>query len=180
MRNFMESGRILYGGDYNPEQWLDCPDILAEDVERFKEAHVNVVSMGIFSWAALEPEEGIFDFSWMEERINTLYDNGIYTLLATPSGSRPRWLADAYPEVLRVDDKGVRDRYGMRHNHCYTSPKYREKVRIIDMELAKRFGNHPGVTDGIFLMNLEESATARFARRRSADGLRKNIRLWKI
>ena len=48
MRNFMESGRILYGGDYNPEQWLDCPDILAEDVERFKEAHVNVVSMGIF------------------------------------------------------------------------------------------------------------------------------------
>ncbi len=145
MRNFMESGRILYGGDYNPEQWLDCPDILAEDVERFKEAHVNVVSMGIFSWAALEPEEGIFDFSWLEERINTLYDNGIYTLLATPSGSRPRWLADAYPEVLRVDDKGVRDRYGMRHNHCYTSPKYREKVRIIDMELAKRFGNHPGV-----------------------------------
>ena len=47
----------LHGGDYNPEQWLDRPDILKKDIEYFKKAHINTVSMGMFSWAVLEPEE---------------------------------------------------------------------------------------------------------------------------
>jgi len=66
-------------------------------------------------------------------------------ILATPSGAKPKWMADKYPEVLRVDESRHRNLYGMRHNHCYTSPVYREKTRKINMELAKRFGNHPGV-----------------------------------
>lgn len=142
---FHSFGKMLYGGDYNPEQWLDHPEILEQDIALMKEAHINVVSLGIFSWSALEPEEGRYDFSWMEERINTLYENGISVFLATPSGSRPRWMAEKYPEVLRVDARGQRARYGERHNHCYTSPVYRQKVRQMNMELAKRFGSHPGV-----------------------------------
>lgn len=142
---FNSFGKMLYGGDYNPEQWLDHPEILEKDIELMKEAHINVVSLGIFSWSALEPQEGQYDFGWMEERINTLYENGIYVFLATPSGSRPRWMAEKYPEVLRVDAKGHRALYGERHNHCYTSPVYREKVRQMNMELTRRFGDHPGV-----------------------------------
>ena len=69
-----------------------------------KKAHVNTVSLGIFAWAKLEPEEGVYDFDWMEEIINRLYENGIYVFLATPSGARPHWLADRYPEVLRVNE----------------------------------------------------------------------------
>ena len=143
--HFYGFGKMLYGGDYNPEQWLEHPEILEKDITFMKEAHINVVSLGIFSWSALEPEEGRYDFSWMEERINTLYENGISVFLATPSGSRPRWMAEKYPEVLRVDARGQRAHYGERHNHCYTSPVYREKVRRINMELARRFGSHPGV-----------------------------------
>ena len=137
--------RLIHGGDYNPEQWLYDPSILETDIEYFKKAHINEVSLGIFSWAMLEPEENQYDFEWMESIINRLYENGISIILATPSGAKPKWMADKYPEVLRVDESRNRYFYGLRHNHCYTSSVYREKTRKINMELAKRFGNHPGV-----------------------------------
>ena len=136
---------FLHGADYNPEQWLSRPDILQEDLRLMKEAHINCVSVGIFSWARLEPEEGRFDLDWLEEIINRLYENGVSTILATPSGARPLWMAHKYPEVLRVSSQLTRNRPGRRHNHCYTSPVYREKVRIIDTKLAERFSRHPAV-----------------------------------
>ena len=140
-----KTNRLLHGGDYNPEQWLDRPDILEKDLDMLEEAGCNVVSLGIFSWSTLEPEEGVFNFEWLENIINKLYERGISVILATPSASRPKWLADKYPEVLRVDGERKRALYGFRHNHCYTSPVYREKTAIINKKLAERFGNHPAV-----------------------------------
>ena len=137
--------RFLHGGDYNPEQWLSRPDILRRDVEMMKEAGVNCVSVGIFSWIHLEPEEGTYTFDWLEKIVDDLYRNGIYTVLATPSGARPVWMAKKYPEVMRVTRDGRRLEFSGRHNHCYTSPVYREKVRQIDTKLAERFAGHPGV-----------------------------------
>lgn len=136
---------MLHGGDYNPEQWLDQPEVLEEDIRLFRKAHINCVSLGIFSWAKLEPEEGVYDFGWLDEIIDRLYANGIYTVLATPSGARPQWLAQKYPEVLRVRPDGLRNFYGHRQNHCYTSPLYREKVTQIDTRLAEHYTNHPAV-----------------------------------
>ena len=140
-----ETKQLLHGGDYNPEQWLSMPEILDKDIELLTGAGINVVSLGIFAWAELEPEEGVFNLDWMEKIINRLWENGIRTILATPSGARPKWLADTYPEVLRVSPDRRRMLFGARHNHCLTSPVYREKVARIDRELAKRFGSHPGV-----------------------------------
>ncbi len=137
--------RYLHGGDYNPEQWLDRPDILKKDIEYFKKTHINTVSLGIFSWAVLEPEEGKYNFDWLEEIINNLYKEGIHTILATPSGARPKWMTDKYEEVLRMDPDRTRRFFGGRHNHCFTSPVYRKKVHTIDRKLAERFGNHPAV-----------------------------------
>lgn len=136
---------LLHGGDYNPDQWLDRPDILEKDIELMKQAHINCVSLGIFSWAALEPEEGVYKLDWMKNIIDNLYENGIYTILATPSGARPVWMAEKHPEVLRVGRDLVRNHMGGRHNHCYTSPYYRAKVWEINTLLAQEFGNHPGV-----------------------------------
>lgn len=141
----MQYHELLHGGDYNPEQWLKYPEILKKDIEYLKKANCNEVTVGVFSWSSLEPEEGVFNFGWLEEIINKLYENGIYVILATPSGARPQWLAQKYPEVLRTDEKRVKQLYGRRHNHCLTSPIYREKVRIINSELAKRFAKHPAV-----------------------------------
>ena len=145
MAKKIEYGHFLHGGDYNPEQWLDRPDILQKDIEYFKEAHINTVSVGIFSWAVLEPEEGKYNLDWLEQIIDNLYKEGIYTILATPSGARPKWMADKYPEVLRMDPDRTRRFFGGRHNHCYTSPVYREKVHAIDKLLSQRLGSHPGV-----------------------------------
>lgn len=77
---------MLHGGDYNPEHvgW-DQPEVLEEDIRLFRKAHINCVSLGIFSWAKLEPEEGVYDLGWLDEIIDRLYANGIYTVLATPS-----------------------------------------------------------------------------------------------
>ena len=140
-----KTDKLLHGGDYNPEQWLNCPDILEKDMDMLEESGCNVVSLGIFSWSTLEPEEGVFHLEWLEEIIDKLYKRGISTILATPSGARPKWLADKYPEVLRVDDTRHRKLFGERHNHCYTSPVYREKTRIINRKMAEKLGNHPGV-----------------------------------
>ncbi|MCL2865130.1 MAG: beta-galactosidase [Lachnospiraceae bacterium] len=141
----MKLKKILHGGDYNPEQWLDYPEILEKDITYFQLAKINTVTIGMFSWSTLEPTEGVFQFEWLEEIINRLYAAGISTILASPSGARPKWMADRYPEVLRVREDRTRLLFGGRHNHCYTSPIYREKIEIINRVLGERFGHHPAV-----------------------------------
>ena len=136
---------FLHGADYNPEQWKLTPEIWDEDMRLMNLANCNEMSVGIFSWATIEPEEGTFDFSFLDTIIDKVYAAGGRVILATPSGARPRWLAEKYPEVLRVTENGDRRKYGGRHNHCYTSPIYREKVRIINQKLAERYGKHPAV-----------------------------------
>lgn len=136
---------FIHGADYNPDQWLHAKEVWDEDMQLMKEANCNEMTVGIFSWATLEPEEGKFDFSFLDEIIDKIYKNDGRVVLATPSGARPRWLTEKYPEVLRVREDGHRNRFGARHNHCYTSPAYREKVRIINTKLAERYGKHPAV-----------------------------------
>ncbi len=142
---FPQVNGLLHGGDYNPEQWLDRPDILKKDIELMKEAGINSVTMGVFSWAVHEPTEGNISFDWLAPIMDRLYENGIYTILATPTGARPAWLDEKYPSAMRCNEMGVRNHHGVRHNHCMQSPEFREKVRIIDTALAQKFANHPGL-----------------------------------
>lgn len=136
---------FLHGADYNPDQWRGYPDILAQDPEMMVQAHCNCMSVGIFSWAMLEPREGEYHFEELDRFIENLASKGIRTILATPSAARPRWMAEKYPEVRRVNKAGVREEYNTRHNYCYTSPVYREKTAAIDRLLARRYGNNPNV-----------------------------------
>lgn len=142
----MKQTGFIYGGDYNPEQWLDSPEILKQDIEYMKAAHINEVTLGVFSWSTLEPREGVYQFEWLEEIIERLYAAGISVMLSTPSAARPKWLSDRYPEVLRVNADRSRNLFGGRHNHCYTSTEYRRKIAEIDRRLSERFGTHPAVT----------------------------------
>jgi beta-galactosidase len=137
---------FLHGGDYNPDQWKDTPEIWDEDMRLMKLSHCNAMSVGIFSWVSLEPEEGRFEFGWLDEIMDKLTENGGNAILATPTGARPAWMSAKYPEVLRVQANRQRILHGGRHNHCYTSPVYREKAQIINRKLAERYKDHPALT----------------------------------
>jgi beta-galactosidase len=134
---------LLHGGDYNPEQWPRAT--WAEDDKLMSLAHWNAVTMGIFSWVSLEPEEGRYTFDWMDEILDTQAKAGRVVGLATPSAAPPAWLSHKYPETLRVGSNGVRHRHGNRVNYCWTSPVYRRKVKEIATQIAKRYGNHPAL-----------------------------------
>lgn len=136
---------FLHGGDYNPEQWIDTKEIWDEDMRLMKLAGCNEMSVGIFSWSTLEPREGVYDFSFLDEILDKIYAHGGRVFLATPSGARPHWMADAHPEVLRTLSDGRKQPFGKRHNHCFTAPYYREKVFALDSKLSARYGKHPAV-----------------------------------
>lgn len=136
---------LLHGGDYNPEQWIATPEIWGEDMRLMKLAHCNAMSIGIFSWVMYEPHEGEFSFDWMDRVMDMLADNGVYAILATPSGAKPAWMSHKYPEIRRIGRNGLREPHTGRHNHCFTSPVYREKTQIINTKLAERYGDHPAL-----------------------------------
>jgi beta-galactosidase len=141
----MELDRILHGGDYNPDQWLDRPDVIDEDFRLFPLAGVNVVSVGIFSWARLEPDDGRYDFTWLDAIMDRVAASGMKAVLATPSGAKPAWMSAKYPEILRCQADRRRELHGNRHNHCYTSPAYRRKAVELNSRLAERYGKHPAL-----------------------------------
>ncbi|HLQ97405.1 MAG TPA: beta-galactosidase [Candidatus Dormibacteraeota bacterium] len=150
MRNYektyvSDSKFMLHGGDYNPDQWLDRPDILSDDVKYMQLAHTNAFSIGMFSWSSLESEEGVYHFEWLDDIFENIHKIGGKILLATPSGARPAWLSQKYPEVLRVNEERQKQLHGGRHNHCFTSKVYREKTQQINRMLAERYGKHPAL-----------------------------------
>jgi beta-galactosidase len=134
---------IRYGGDYNPEQWPE--DVWLEDVRLMREAGVNFVTVGVFSWALLEPADGRFDFAWLDRVLDLLHANGIGVDLATATASPPAWLTAAHPEMLPEDADGVRRWPGSRQHYSPTSPVYRRHAARLVRAMAERYGKHPAV-----------------------------------
>ncbi len=100
---------MVHGADYNPEQWKSMPEIWDEGMKLMKQAEMNSATIGVFSWVNLEREEGVFNFDWLDNIIEKLTANGQSFILATPSGARPAWLTQKYPEVSRVEANRVRN-----------------------------------------------------------------------
>ena len=142
IRNFR---RILHGGDYNPDQWLHVPGTVDRDFELMDEARCNTFSVAIFSWAQLEPEPDRFEFGWLDDIFERCGKSGKKLFLATPSASKPAWLAQRWPDSCRMDRDGTRQRWGVRQNSCFASPGFRERVRLINRKLAERYADHPAL-----------------------------------
>ncbi|WP_158861705.1 beta-galactosidase [Leifsonia sp. AG29] len=132
-----------YGGDYNPEQW--APEIWREDVELMKRAGVNLVSVGIFSWARIEPRDGEFDFAWLDDVLDLLHQGGIRVDLATATASPPPWLALKHPELLPVTADGVTLSSGSRQAYCPSSPVYRHYAARLVRAIVDRYAEHPAL-----------------------------------
>ncbi|MFE2634559.1 beta-galactosidase [Streptomyces scopuliridis] len=134
---------LAFGGDYNPEQWPE--EAWQEDVRLMREAGVNLVSLGIFSWALLEPEPGRYDFDWLDRIIGLLHEHGIRIDLATPTVAPPAWFYRAHPDALPVSREGMRYAFGSRGAICHSSPAYRAAAAAITEQLARRYGSHPAL-----------------------------------
>ncbi|MFC5831972.1 beta-galactosidase [Nonomuraea insulae] len=143
MHTLTEGRGLLFGGDYNPEQWPE--EVWAEDAELMRAAGVNLVTVGVFSWARLEPEPGRLDFGWLDRVLDLMAANGIAVDLATPTASPPPWLGHRWPETLPVDEDGHRLWYGSRNQFCPSSPVYRERALEIVTALADRYAGHPAL-----------------------------------
>lgn len=137
------SNCIYFGGDYNPDQWDDAT--IEEDMRLFRKAGINMVTLPVFSWTKLEPEEGVYQFEWLDRLMDLLWENGIRVCLATPTTAQPAWLSTRYPEVLPVDIEGRKRTHGMRVFFCVNSLKYRERAAAIAEQMAKRYQNHPAL-----------------------------------
>jgi len=134
---------IAYGGDYTPEQWPR--EVWHEDVRLMREARVNLVSIGIFTWALLEVEEGEYDFAWLDELIDLLHANGIAVDLGTPTAAPPAWFFARYPDTRIVTADGVTLGSGSRGMASHSAPQYREAIVRVATALARRYGAHPAV-----------------------------------
>ncbi|MFG3275724.1 beta-galactosidase [Streptomyces luteogriseus] len=135
--------RLAFGGDYNPEQWPES--VWQEDVRLMREAGVTLVSVGIFSWALLEPSPGRYDFGWLDRLLDLLHEHGIRVDLGTPTVVPPVWFYRAHPEALPVTAEGVRYEFGSRAAICHSNADYRGAAATITTKLAERYGDHPAL-----------------------------------
>ncbi|MEV6941308.1 beta-galactosidase [Streptomyces sp. NPDC051172] len=137
-------GRILFGGDYNPEQWPE--ETWTEDVRLMRDAGVNSVTLGVFSWARLEPRPGEREFGWLDRLMDLMHAGGIGVVLATPTSSPPPWLGRLHPETLPRDEDGRTEWWGGRQHFSHSSAAYRRYAAAITEDLAARYGGHPALT----------------------------------
>lgn len=139
----MNFPHMLYGGDYNPDQWPE--EIWPEDARLMREAGVNLVSLGIFSWTKLEKRPDEYDFAWLDRLMDLLHEHGVSVNLATPTASPPAWLVHRHPEILPVTIDGTTLWHGSRRHYCPHSSAYHERARKIVTKLAERYAGHPAL-----------------------------------
>jgi beta-galactosidase len=135
--------KMIYGGDYNPEQY--DRETMYEDIRMFKKAKIDFVRVNIFAWAASQKDEVSYDFTWLDEVIETLYDNGIQVGIGTGTAAHPAWMAKKYPDILRTEFDGKKRKFGGRHNSCPNSLTYRKYASLFVEKLVDRYQNHPAV-----------------------------------
>ena len=135
--------KILYGGDYNPEQWPE--EVWAEDMRLLKLAHIDTVTLNVFSWASLQPDEDTYCFEKLDRIMDMVKDNGLKVCLATSTAVHPAWMARKHPDILRTEFNGMKRKFGGRHNSCPNSPTYRKYAKALASKLAERYQNYDNI-----------------------------------
>ena len=130
--------KVLYGGDYNPEQWPE--EIWEEDMRLFKLAGIDEVTLNVFSWAALQPSEDTYNFEKLDKIMDLVEANGLKVFLATSTAAHPAWMAKRHPDILRTEFSGMKRKFGSRHNSCQNSPTYQKYSVLLAKKLAEQYG----------------------------------------
>jgi beta-galactosidase len=128
---------------YYPEQWPES--LWSGDARRMREMGLSRVRIGEFAWSRIEPEPGRFEWEWLDRAIAVLHEAGLEVVLGTPTATPPKWLVDAYPEILAWDEQGRPRRFGSRRHYCFSSARYRKEAVRICSAIAERYGRHSAV-----------------------------------
>ena len=142
-QTFSKDYPILFGGDYNPEQWPE--DTWEKDLTMLEKAHVNSATINVFSWALLEPKEGTYDFSMLDKIIALLGQHHFQIVMATSTAALPAWMTKKYLDVSRVDTHGIRQGFGKRHNACPNSPNFQRLAKGLVTQIVKRYAGNPNI-----------------------------------
>ncbi|HUN92148.1 MAG TPA: beta-galactosidase [Burkholderiaceae bacterium] len=134
----MELGVCYYPEHWPAEWWV-------EDARRMRELGIRWVRIAEFAWSLMEPEPGRYDWAWLDKAIDTLHRSGLKIVLCTPTATPPKWLVDADPTILAVDEQGRSRGFGSRRHYDFSSPAYRRHATRITRAIAERYGEHPGV-----------------------------------
>lgn len=134
---------ILYGGDYNPEQWPE--ELWDEDVALMLRTGVNTVTLPVFGWGNIQTGEDLWEWGWLDRIFDKLEAAGISICLATGTAATPPWVDAKYAEILRVDPDGRRRSHGTRHTFCPNSPQFRRLSVNLAEQMAKRYGHRESV-----------------------------------
>jgi beta-galactosidase len=137
----IKQSKIHFGAAYYPEHWPE--DRWETDVHLMAAAGFTVARMGEFAWSTFEPSEGSFHFEWLERAIALLAENGIKSVLGTPTAAPPAWLTQQYPDTLAVDENGLRKKHGKRCHYCVNSQEFQQHTRRIVDKFGKCFGSNP-------------------------------------
>lgn len=140
---YADAPPVLLGAAWYPEQWDEATN--DHDLATMEAAHIHLARVAEFAWSSMEPEEGHYDWGWLDHAIAEAAKHHIYIVLGTPTAAPPAWLTTKYPETLRVDDNGKRDEHGNRQQFSFASTKYRELAHGIAEAMAKRYGHNPNV-----------------------------------
>lgn len=135
--------KILYGGDYNPEQWPE--ETWKEDMRLLKSAHIDIVTLNVFSWALLQSDENTYHFEKLDKIMDMVRENGLKVCLATSTAAHPAWMARKYPDILRTELNGMKRKFGGRHNSCPNSPTYQKYAKALAAKLAERYKGYDNI-----------------------------------
>lgn len=136
---------FLFGGDWNPEQWPE--ETWEHDIEMLEDAHINEVTINVFSWALLQPAEDRYNFTMLDKIVALLVKHDFNIVMATGTAALPGWMVRLHPEVIRTEQNGTRHVFGGRHNFCPTSPYFREASRALAAHVAERYTGTPGLVN---------------------------------
>lgn len=160
--------RILFGGDYNPNQWPK--EVWEQDMAYFKDAHINSATINVFSWAKIQPSENEYNFTELDEIVDMLSKENYDIVMATSTAALPAWMVRKYPETMSTDYEGRRHKFGARHNFCPNSLVYQKYAKALATELAKRYSGNKNIS--VWHINNEYGGYC------YCDNCQKQFRVW--
>lgn len=136
-RFFPQKQLISTGVYYYPEHWDSAQ--WERDLKSIAALGFEFTHFAEFAWAQLEPEEGRYDFGWLDRALALAAKYRLKVIMCTSTATPPVWLGRKYPEIYEMDEHGTRADHGSRQRASFSSSRYREEALKMVEVLARHY-----------------------------------------